>query len=301
MNRRRGVALFQLLALLAFLAMLLGLLLPAVQKVREAAARMQSQNNMKQLAIAMHNHLAVFEKFPPGVDANGFSATTHLLPYIEQEPLFKMIDFTKKVDDKDNAKTRAVMIKTLIAPADAVLQPNKDFGPTNYLFAAGSKAANDGNDGVFHLGSAHKITDLSDGTSNTVALVETLKGDGGKKAVSVSRQHVALKAADLKGIKDDAGVKHWKADENIAGTRGASWMDGRFLQGTCNATLPIGSSKPDVDCGGAGGLSAPRAVSNVVQIALCDGSVRAISSGLKIATWQAAFTRAGGEVLGADW
>jgi Tfp pilus assembly protein PilE len=301
MNRRRGVALFQLLVLLAFLAMLIGLLLPAVQKVREAAARMQSANNMKQLALAMHNHHDTQEAFPPGVDANGFSGLTLLLPYLEQDNVFRNIDRTKKPGDKENAKMRAVAIKILLAPADEVQQIDKDAGATNYMLAAGTKADLEANNGVFYKDSAVKIQNITDGTSQTVALIETLKGDGGKKAESVRRQHVALKAADLKGIKDDAGVKSWKAGENIAGNRGSSWMEGRFLQTTCNATLPIGSSKPDVDCGGEGGLFAARAVTNMVQVALCDGSVRSVSPGVKFATWQAAFTRDGGEVLGDDW
>ncbi len=302
MNRtRRGVALFQLLALLAFLAMLLGLLLPAVQKVREAAARMASANNMKQLALAMHSFHDTTRALPPGVDANGFSTHTLLLPFIEQDNVFRNIDRTKKPGDKENAKMRAVVIKTFLAPADEVTQIDKDAGANNYLFAAGTKAALADNDGLFYKDSAVSFVAVTDGTSNTIAIVECLKGDGGKKAVSVRRQHVALDAKALKGIKDDAGVKHWKDDKNIAGTRGSAWIDGRFLQTTTTATLPIGSSKPDVDCGGEGGLSAARQMSNVVQVALCDGSVRAVSPAIKFATWQAAFTRAGGEVLGADW
>jgi hypothetical protein len=270
--------------------------------VREAAARMQSANNMKQLCLGMHAFADASNAFPPGVDANGFSTHTLLLPYIEQDIVFKNIDRTKKPDDKANAKMRALVIKTFIAPADEVEQSDKASGANNYLVAAGSKASLDGNDGVFYKGSATRFVDITDGSSNTVAIVEAVKGDGGKKAVTMRRQHVALKAADLKDIAEDAGVKPWKAGKNIAGNRGSAWIDGAFLQTTCTATLPVASStKPDVDCGGEGGLFSVRPVSNVIQVGLCDGSVRSVSTAIKLATWQAAFTRAGGEILGADW
>ena len=77
-----------LVVVLAFLLVLLGLLLPAVQKVRQAAARMQSQNNLKQVGLAMHGYHDANAKLPPGVDDNHFSTSAYLLPYLEQGNLF---------------------------------------------------------------------------------------------------------------------------------------------------------------------------------------------------------------------
>jgi hypothetical protein len=131
--------------------------------------------------------------------------------------------------------------------------------------------------------------------------IETLRGDGGKKAVSVERQHVRLSKKALKGIDDETGVTEFQADKNIAGDRGGSWMDGRFLQATMNAKRKVVDSRPDVDCGGEGGLSAPRTLRGVFTIGLCDGSVRSVSLSVSHTTWMAACTRDGGEVLGSDW
>src|SRR5262249_52654840 len=103
---RSGYTLFQLLILIAIISILIGLLLPAVQKVRESAARMQSSNNLKQIALAVLNYESANGKFPSGVDSNNFSALMHLLPYIEQDNLYKTVDKNKSADSDDNAAPR---------------------------------------------------------------------------------------------------------------------------------------------------------------------------------------------------
>ncbi len=294
---RPAFTLFQLLVILALLVILLALFLPAVARLREAAARAQSQNNLKQIAIACHNYFSTLNVLPPGVDAKHYSAVTHLLPYIEQNAVFNKIDFKKPMEDKTNAEVRNLTIKVFLNPMDPVERPNSEWGAINYLMSAGSRADLANNDGVFYLDSKVKFQDIADGTSNTLLAVETLKGDGGTKAVDLKRQHVRLKAEDLKEIKPEAGVQDWKDNKHIAGDRCASWMDGRFLQGTFSATRTINDDKPDVDCGGAGGLSGPRSVNDRVNAALCDGSVRAISKKVSADVWKALATRAGGEVV----
>jgi prepilin-type processing-associated H-X9-DG protein len=296
-NKRSAFTLFQLLIMLAVLALLFALLLPAVQKVREAAARTQSANNLKQLGLACHNYYDVNGSMPPGVDANHFSTTTYVLPYIEQNEVFKSIDLKKKVDDKENLAVAATKIKTLLNPADPVEQVSKDFGGTNYLFSAGSKHALKDNDGVFFTGSKIKFPDITDGTSNTIMIGETLKGDSMVKAMDVHRQHVQLKVDDLKNLTEESGVKDWKDDKNIAADRCKTWMDGRFLQGTFTATRVLNDEKPDVNCGGAGGLSGLRGINKGANIAMCDGSVRFVQMNLSVEIWQALATRAGGEVI----
>jgi prepilin-type processing-associated H-X9-DG protein len=300
-SRRHAYTLFHLLVIVAIIAILIGLLLPAVQKVREAAARMNSQNNMRQIGIACHNYMDTNGKLPPGVDGKNFSGLVYLLPYLEQDNVFKMIDLTKSPDGKDNAAMRAVVIKTFLSPRDAEHQPDPKSGATNYFLVAGSKHALEDNDGIFYRESGVRLADVTDGTSNTLFALESLKGDGSTKATTVQRQHVRLKKEDLKGLKDTAGVNDFKDDKNIAGNRGGSWMDGRFLQSTINLTRGFNDTKPDVDCGGEGGLAAPRGDGPGTNALMADGSVRFVSSAAPLETWKIVATRAGGEVVPPDF
>ena len=297
---RPGYGLFQLIVVIALVALLLGMMLPAVFKVRLAAARMQSANNLKQLALATLNFEATYAIFPSGVDDKQFSAMFHMLPYIEQDNLYKAVDKTVDSDDKVNAMVRSTRVKTFESPLD----PRNENGPaggTNYFTMAGSKMSLKDNTGVFYLDSKVRIVSITDGTSNTVAFVEMLRGDGGKKAESVQRQHVRLKAGDLANLKDTDGVKDFEDNKNVAANRGSAWIDGRFLQATTNATRGMLDKRPDVDCGGEGGLAGVRMVGDGTLVGLCDGSVRPISPRLSFVTWQNACHASDGNVLGADW
>jgi prepilin-type processing-associated H-X9-DG protein len=300
---RRAFSLFQLLLVLAILVLGFALALPALAKVKLAAARVQSANNLKQIGLAAFNYYDANQVFPPGCDANNFSTAAYLLPFIEQEALYKTIDFKKPMDDKANAEPRKAVIRTFLNPQDPVMKVKGDYGPTNYLFNAGSKADLKDNDGMYYLESKTRIADITDGTSQTLSAVETLKGDGmdDPEAPSVARQYVLLKKEDLQGIKDDAGAAFFKEKQHLAGDRCASWMDGRFLQGTFNTRLGIDDARPDVSCGGVGGVSSMRGVQNGVNAGMCDGSVRFISKSITIQTWRAVSTRNGGEVLGSDF
>jgi hypothetical protein len=126
---------------------------------------------------------------------------------------------------------------------------------------------------------------------------ETLKGDSGMKAMDVHRQHVQYKKVALEKLNADSGVADFQADKNIAADRCGSWMDGRFLQGTFTATRTLNDPKPDVNCAGVGGLSGLRSLSDAVNIALCDGSVRSVNKKVTEKTWKLLAGRNDGEVI----
>jgi prepilin-type N-terminal cleavage/methylation domain-containing protein/prepilin-type processing-associated H-X9-DG protein len=186
---RRGFTLIELLVVIAIIAVLIGLLVPAVQKVRDSAARLQCQNNLKQIGLACHNFHDAFQVLPPGYYATAAYPDTYpgwgwgafLLPYLEQDTLYRQIDFNVPVLSSPASQA---LVKVYRCPvdqppfsafslSDAAGTPLGSAGPSSYAATVGPDADESdcfAGSGVFYRNSHTRLTDISDGTSETVMI-----------------------------------------------------------------------------------------------------------------------------------
>ena len=200
-RRMRGFTLIELLVVIAIIAILIALLLPAVQQAREAARRTQCKNNLKQLALAMHNYESTYRMFPPGGTRDyDFSVQARLLPYVEQANLQDLLEFNQtaftggfsgKIPNPLFVTAFAETIPVFLCSSDpapsqtqvAVAGDTFTYGGLSYLLSYGSgKGTNNDlrwrTDGVVYEHSSVRFRDFTDGTSNTVIMSETVRSVG---------------------------------------------------------------------------------------------------------------------------
>ena len=210
---------------------LVALLLPAVQSAREAARRTQSRNNLKQIALALHNHHETFGKFPEGTHPNEkldpdkrLSWLAKILPFIEQKALHDNIDFDKAWDDSANDQVMRSRIQAFLNPQ--VAEPPSQYGETHYVGIAGvGKDApmlpvTDKRAGVFGYNRATRMRDILDGTSNTMGVTEAADdhgpwGAGGKATIRALTQKPYINGPDGIGGPYRGGLNVMMVDGSV--------------------------------------------------------------------------------------
>jgi prepilin-type N-terminal cleavage/methylation domain-containing protein/prepilin-type processing-associated H-X9-DG protein len=306
-GRRPAFTLIELLVVIAIIAILIGLLVPAVQKVRAAGDRTQCANNLKQIGLALHNHHDTYKYFPAGRDPwpRPFSAQARLLPFVEQRNLQNLVDFTQPTSTGPNLAAASMAVPLFQCPSDTGTGrvPGSNYGGNNYAGCVGT-GVNAGDyvtgDGVFLLNQKIAIKHISDGTSNTAAFSEILLGNGtghvGATPADPLRQFVQLPGSTpaTPAACTPGPTTNW------SGNRGDRWINGGYLSTLYNAYASP-NPRGGYDCINAAnnfGLASARSNHDGgVNLLLCDGSVRFVSDSISLATWQALATRAGGEVV----
>lgn len=319
-NRNAGFTLIELLVVIAIIVTLMAMVLPAIQKVREAAYRMRCGSNLRQLTIALHNHENALGYFP-AVDSypirgvgDAYSIQARLLPYVEQTELHHLINFAQSYASQPEVARRRIDL--LICPSEPNAVPRLDGAITHFPLNYGANfgtwmifdpTTGAGGDGAFRPNRPLEVSHFRDGLSNTLAFAEVkaftpyLRDGGVPAGLGVAPPTDPAAIAGFGGsFKVDSGH--------------TEWVDGRVHQTGVTTTFPpqtvvpytTGGVEYDIDFNSSREGKTPDKITYAVitsrshhpggvNAVLMDGSVRFVSHRVDPAQWRALGTRAGNE------
>lgn len=279
---RSGFTLVELLVVIAIIGVLVALLLPAVQSAREAARRMQCSNNLKQVALAVHNYHDVHRFLPPAstnATLSGSSGFAAILPYLEQTSIYTLYDFSKGNSESVNLQAVSQRIKTYVCPSCFFVRKvpidgcdANDRAPGTYAFSTNSGDPWGVSDGaiVNALTPPTRMASITDGTSNTFLLGESHWG---------FRDYMFTSGPCSGQVR--GGFSYWSSPYPLAtafSTQGP--FNPQSMNGESHRLSAFRSSHP-------GG----------VNMANADGSVRFVTDTIDHSVLDAAATRDGGEAV----
>lgn len=307
--RREGFTLIELLVVIAIIAILIALLLPAVQQAREAARRTQCKNNLKQIGIALHNYHDTHGMFPAGHMESGIDGPsyrhqigwlTYLLPYLDQANVYNLINFSQINPTLNAHQNPAFMpaggtdVAVFICPSDPAGRNNSDWAPTNYLGNQGTtcQSRNKDGNGLFGHNSWMKIRDITDGTSQTIAAAEILKGDFNTN--TTRDNYIFSNAADANNIDTCQSFPPNASD------LGGVWLGGQAQNNLFSTNRSPNDRRFDCIAPNFGCTNFASRSQHVggVQVILADGSVHFLSENISIDVYRALGTRNGNEAVG---
>ncbi len=309
---------------IAIIAVLIALLLPAVQQAREAARRSQCKNNLKQIGLALHNYADTHGCLPIGalfadlgdVVPNGSNRSTwmaYILPFMDQGPLYAKMDFEnrKMTANWDPQKVREVVIPAYRCPTDSMLSVTNGYAPTNYVACIGTAWTLYGDGGRQASGAGYGSYIIGNGTWARMVL-----NDGMQKGVFATNSHTKFQSikdgtSNTLAVSECKVGTEWQSltvstfvpcdtsGATLNKNRGYSWMYGHEMSWLFN-TLQVPNSLGD-DCARFEVYANAPARSHHtggVHALLADGSVRFVSDNIHKGTWENLGNQADGQVVG---